>query len=38
MYLFNEMVALAAALPGGPKEKPQNQALFLPSNMMTVIQ
>jgi hypothetical protein len=28
MYVFSEKVALAAALPGGPKEKPQNQALF----------
>jgi hypothetical protein len=28
MYLFNEMVALAAAPPGRPKEKLRNQALF----------
>ena len=28
MYWFNEMVALAAALPGRPKEKPRNQARF----------
>jgi len=28
MYLFNETVAFAAALPGRPNEKPRNQALF----------
>jgi hypothetical protein len=28
MYLFNDTIALAAALPGRPKEKPRNQALF----------
>jgi hypothetical protein len=28
MYFFNEMAALAAALPGRPKEKPRNQPLF----------
>jgi hypothetical protein len=28
MYLFNEKVALAAALPGRPKEKLRNHALF----------